>query len=155
MEQVFRVSIHALPSNFQLMEPWNSFCTTGCILLSSAMQSETILEELDFCTSFSRQRIEQNGAGEQPPRGRLSSGSGRSCAVNDSNSGEHSMGGSPQLTMGQGWQGGSQNILRQTQMALGLWEQLHDTASTPSTIVPPPGAQRASVWERGSANSAA
>lgn len=45
---------------------------------------------------------------------------------------------SPQLTVGQGWAGGSsENILKQTQMALGLWEQLHETASTPSTVVPP------------------
>ena len=91
--------------------------------------------------------------GQRDSKGKVSS-NGRSCA-NDSNSGDQSHGGSPQLTMGQGWQGGSQNILRQTQMALGLWEQLHDTASTPSTIVPPLGTQRANVWERGSANSAA
>ena len=37
---------------------------------------------------------------------------------------------------------GSRTILRQTQMALGLWEQLHYTASTPSTVVPPTGTSK-------------
>ena len=29
------------------------------------------------------------------------------------------------------------SIMRQTEAALGLWEQLHVTASTPSTVLPP------------------
>ena len=61
---------------------------------------------------------------------------------------------SPPLTMGQGWfNGTSENILRQTQMALGLWEQLHDTAATPSTVVPPLNPSR--LTNHHPANSAA
>ena len=33
------------------------------------------------------------------------------------------------------------SILRQTEAALGLWEQLHVTASTPSTVLPPQSAR--------------
>lgn len=83
--------------------------------------------------------ISQVGDGDQHSLGP------NSCRIFDliSNSvipfpGEKSRSKSPQLTVGQGWFGGSsENILRQTKMALGLWEHLHETASTPSTVVPP------------------
>ena len=74
------------------------------------------------------------------------------CASANAGSGDRASN-RAQLTMGQGiGLGGSHTILRQTQMALGLWEQLHYTASTPSTVVPP---LQPSKRARGSANSAA
>ena len=37
------------------------------------------------------------------------------------------------------------SILRQTEAALDLWEQLHVTASTPSTVLPPATARAAAA----------
>ncbi len=37
----------------------------------------------------------------------------------------------------------SPSILRQTEAALGLWTQLQETASTPSTVLAPQGPARA------------
>lgn len=49
----------------------------------------------------------------------------------------------------QAWEGPVEeqppSILRQTEAALGLWEQLHVTASTPSTVLPPQNARATSA----------
>ena len=47
------------------------------------------------------------------------------------------------------------NILRQTRAALGLWEQLHETASTPSTVLPPINRHATRTVSVGTDNSAA
>lgn len=47
------------------------------------------------------------------------------------------------------------NILRQTRAALGLWEQLHETASTPSTVLPPVNRHAIRTVSVGTDNSAA
>lgn len=47
------------------------------------------------------------------------------------------------------------NILRQTRAALGLWEQLHETASTPSTVLPPINRHAVRTVSVGTDNSAA
>ena len=47
------------------------------------------------------------------------------------------------------------NIMRQTRAALGLWEQLHETASTPSTVLAPVNRHAVRTVSVGTDNSAA
>lgn len=47
------------------------------------------------------------------------------------------------------------NIMEQTRAALGLWEQLHETASTPSTVLPPVNRHAVRTVSVGTDNSAA
>lgn len=47
------------------------------------------------------------------------------------------------------------NIMRQTKAALGLWEQLHETASTPSTVLAPVNRHAVRTVSVGTDNSAA
>jgi hypothetical protein len=50
-------------------------------------------------------------------------------------------------------EGQAASIMRQTAVALGLWEQLHETASTPSTVLSPQSARRLTQTPAASAST--